>query len=300
MTVAAERLPLERSRVKRRGRRLTLRRLGNRALFWLGILFFVAFAIFPVLWMAITALKTNTDLYNLENVPFWFAEPPTLAHVRYLFEETLFSTWLVNSAVIALFVVLITLTAAIPAGYALARLRFPWSENLGILLFLTYLVPPSLLFLPLSRIVSEVGVQDSKWALVLVYPTFTIPFCTWLLHGYFKTVPREIEEAARVDGCGRFSAVWRVILPVSAPGVLSVVIFAATLSIQEFLYALTFVSAADEKPVPLGVATDLVRGDVFYWGSLMAGALIVGVPVAILYNFFLDHFVAGITGGATK
>lgn len=298
MTAAAERLPAQRARAGRGT--LSWRRLGNRVLFWLGILFFVGFALFPVLWMAITAVKTNTDLYNVENIPFWFAERPTLAHVRYLFEETLYRTWLINSAIIAFFVVVITLVAAIPAGYALARLRFPWSDNLGILIFLTYLVPPSLLFLPLSGIVADLGVQDSKWALVLVYPTFTIPFCTWLLHGYFKTVPREIEEAARVDGCGRFSAVWRVILPVSAPGILSVVIFAATLSIQEFLYALTFVSAADQKPVPLGVATDLVRGDVFYWGSLMAGALLVGVPVAILYNFFLDHFVAGITGGATK
>ena len=296
MTAAAGRLPA----TKRRSGSLSLRKLRNRVLLWLGILFFVGFATFPVLWMAITAVKADTDLYNVENIPFWFAEPPTLKHVRYLFDETLYATWIVNSAIIALCVVVITLAAAIPAGYALARLRFHWSENLGILLFLTYLVPPSLLFLPLSRIVSELGVQDSKWALVLVYPTFTIPFCTWLLHGYFKTVPREIEEAARVDGCGRFSAFWRVILPVSAPGILSVVIFAATLSIQEFLYALTFVSAADQKPVPLGVATDLVRGDVFYWGSLMAGALIVGVPVAILYNFFLDHFVAGITGGATK
>jgi multiple sugar transport system permease protein len=179
-------------------------------------------------------------------------------------------------------------------------MRFRGSGTAGIAIFLTYLVPPSLLFLPLARVVSNLGLQDSKWALVLVYPTFTIPFCTWLLHGYFKTVPREIEEAARVDGCGRFASVVRVILPVSMPGILSVVIFAATLSIQEFLYALTFVSAANEKPVPLGVATDLVRGDIFYWGSLMAGALIVGVPVAMLYNFFLDHFVAGITGGAMK
>jgi multiple sugar transport system permease protein len=256
--------------------------------------------LFPVVWMLITALKQDSDLYNLDNIPFWFAEAPTLKHVRYLFAETLYETWLLNSLTIAVCVVIITLTAAIPAGYSLARMRFRGSGTAGIAIFLTYLVPPSLLFLPLARVVSNLGLQDSKWALVLVYPTFTIPFCTWLLHGYFKTVPREIEEAARVDGCGRFASVVRVILPVSMPGILSVVIFAATLSIQEFLYALTFVSAANEKPVPLGVATDLVRGDIFYWGSLMAGALIVGVPVAMLYNFFLDHFVAGITGGAMK
>ncbi len=294
MTAIAERLPA------RRARAVNWRRVRGRVVLYVGLAFFLLFALFPIAWMAITAFKTNSDLYNLDNLPFWFAERPTLEHVRYLFEETLYRTWIMNSLVIALFTVLITLAAAIPAGYALARLRFPGAENLGIIIFLTYLVPPALLFLPLSRLITDLGLQDSKWALVLVYPSFTIPFCTWLLHGYFKTVPREIEEAARVDGCSRFAAVVRVILPVSMPGILSVVIFAATLSVQEFLYALTFVSAADQKPVPLGVATDLIRGDIFYWGSLMAGALLVGVPVAIVYNFFLDQFVAGITGGATK
>lgn len=284
----------------RRHRRLSGRRLRRNLLIYAGVLFFVTFAIFPVLWMAITAVKADNDLYKEGNIPFWFNSPPTLQHIKFLFGETLFLTWVRNTATIAFFVVLITLIAAIPAGYALARLQFPASGTIGIIIFLTYLVPPSLLFLPLSRIISDLGLQDSKWALVLVYPSFTIPFCTWLLHGYFKTVPREIEEAARVDGCNRFAAVVRVILPVSLPGILSVVIFAATLSIQEVLYALTFVSASDQKPVPIGVATDLVRGDIFYWGSLMAGALFVGVPVAILYNFFLDQFVAGITGGATK
>lgn len=294
MSVAAPTLPA------RPRRRRSTRKLLNRVWLYAGVLFFLFFTLFPVLWMLITAIKQDSDLYNLNNVPFWFAEQPTLKHVRYLFEQTLFATWLKNSLIIAFCVVVITLIAAIPAGYSLARMRFTGSGTAGIAIFLTYLVPPSLLFLPLARIVGDLNLQDTKWALVLVYPTFTIPFCTWLLHGYFKTVPREIEEAARVDGCGRLSSVIRVILPISMPGILSVVIFAATLSIQEFLYALTFVSAADQKPVPLGVATDLVRGDIFYWGSLMAGALIVGVPVAILYNFFLDHFVTGITGGAMK
>jgi multiple sugar transport system permease protein len=294
MTAVARSLP----RARRRGPSW---RAWRRGIFlYAGVLFFVGFAVFPVLWMAITAIKQDNDLYKEGNIPFWFNSAPTLDHIRFLFDKTLFFTWLRNSAEIALLVVIITLAAAIPAGYALARLRFPASGTIGIIIFLTYLVPPSLLFLPLARLVSDIGVEDSKWALVLVYPSFTIPFCTWLLHGYFKTVPKEIEEAARVDGCSRFAAVVRVILPVSLPGILSVVIFAATLSIQEFLYALTFVSASDQKPVPLGVATDLVRGDIFYWGSLMSGALIVGVPVAILYSFFLDQFVSGITGGATK
>jgi multiple sugar transport system permease protein len=281
--------------------RLPSRRAVQRGVvIYAGVVLFVTFAVFPVVWMAITAVKADSDLYKEGNVPFWFNAPPTLEHIRYLLERTLFLTWVKNSVQVAVAVVIITLAAAIPAGYALARLRFPASGTLGIIIFLTYLVPPSLLFLPLARIVTDLGVSDSKWALVLVYPSFTIPFCTWLLHGYFKTVPREIEEAARVDGCSRFAAVVRVVLPVSLPGILSVVIFAATLSLQEFLYALTFVSSSDQKPVPLGVATDLVRGDIFYWGSLMAGALFVGVPVAILYSFFLDQFVAGITGGATK
>jgi multiple sugar transport system permease protein len=267
---------------------------------YLGLTPFVLFAGFPVYWMFITALKEVNDLYNPQNFPFWFNLPPTLEHVGLLLAGTQFNTWLLNTFEISFFVVLITLLVATPAGYALARLSFPGAENLGIAIFLTYLVPSSLLFIPLARVVTNLGLQDTKWALVLVYPTFTIPFCCWLLMGFFKTVPREIEEAARVDGCSRLGAVVRVVLPVSRPGLMSVIIFAFTLAMQDFVYALTFVSSAAEKPVTLGVATDLVRGDIFFWGSLMAGALIVSVPVAILYSFFLDHFVQGITGGAVK
>ena len=267
---------------------------------YLGLAPFLLFAGFPVYWMFITALKEVNDLYNPQNFPFWFNMPPTLEHVGLLLSGTQFPTWLLNTFEISFFVVLITLLTAVPAGYALARLNFAGAENMGIAIFLTYLVPSSLLFIPLSRLVTQLGIYNTKWALVLVYPTFTIPFCSWLLMGFFKTVPREIEEAARVDGCSRLSAVVRVVLPVSRPGLMSVVIFAFTLAMQDFVYALTFVSAAAEKPVTLGVATDLVRGDVYFWGSLMAGALIVSVPVAILYSFFLDHFVAGITGGAVK
>jgi multiple sugar transport system permease protein len=261
---------------------------------------FVIFAAFPVYWMFITAVKQVNDLYNPQNFPFWFNMPPTYEHVDLLLNGTQFPQWLLNTFEISFFVVVITLLTAMPAGYAMARLNFPGAENLGIAMFLTYLVPSSLLFIPLSRVVANLGLQNTKWALVVVYPTFTIPFCTWLMMGFFKSVPREIEEAARVDGCSRLSAVMRIVLPVSRPGIMSVVIFAFTLAMQDFVYALTFVSAAAEKPVTLGVATDLVRGDIFFWGSLMSGALIVSVPVAILYSFFLDHFVAGITGGAVK
>jgi multiple sugar transport system permease protein len=201
---------------------------------------------------------------------------------------------------IAACVAVITLLIAVPAGYALARLRIPGAENLGIAVFMTYLVPAIILFLPLSRVVSMVGLQDSWWALVLVYPTITIPFCTWLLMGFFKTVPMEMEEAARVDGCGYLGALLRVVLPVSVPGMLTAVIFAFTLSMQDFLYGLAFVAPGDQKPVTVGVPTELIRGDVYYWGSLMAAALMVGLPVAILYNFFLDRFIQGITGGTGK
>jgi multiple sugar transport system permease protein len=260
----------------------------------------VIVAAFPFYWMVVTAFKPNSDLYNVTNVPFWWNEWPTLDHVKYLFQQTLFATWLWNSLLIGICTVAITLVTAIPAGYALARMTSKKGEALGIGIFLTYLVPPTLLFLPLSRIIAMLGLQNSLWALVLVYPTFTIPFCSWLLMGFFKALPVEIEEAAVVDGCSLFGAFVKMAIPLSVPAILTVVIFTFTLTLQEFVYALTFVSSSDQKPITLGVTTDLVRGDVFYWGELMAGALIAAVPVAIAYNFFLDRFIAGITGGAVK
>ncbi len=257
-------------------------------------------ALFPVIWMAITAFKEDADLYRMDHSPLWFHLPPTLKHFRLLFEHTYFGTWLVNTLLLAGLVVLITLCTAIPAGYALARLRLPGAGSIGIATFMTYMVPPTILFLPLARVVGALGLFDSWWALVVVYPTFTIPFCTWLMMGFFKTVPMEMEEAARVDGCGQFGALIRVVLPVSLPGVLTSVIFAFTLSMQDVLYGLAFVSPGDQKPVPVGVPTELIRGDVYFWGSLMGAALLVGLPVAILYNFFLDRFIQGITGGVVK
>src|SRR6185437_12293403 len=200
--------------------------------------------------------------------------PPTLEHIEYLLQKTLFVRWVVNTAIIGVCVVAITLVVSLPAGYSLARLPGRSAENLSIGIFLTYLVPSTLLFLPLARIVSWLGLQDSIWSLVVVYPTFTIPFCTWLLMGFFKSIPREIDEAAIVDGCTVPGAFVKTILPLSLPAILTVVIFAFTLTMQEFVYALTFISSSDQKPVTLGVATDLVRGDVYYWGELMGAALI--------------------------
>jgi len=276
------------------------RRLRNDILFWFVLSLFVIFAIFPVYWMFITTFKQVNDLYNLQNNPLFFNMAPTLDQVKYLFEQTDFVIWVTNTLEVGLAVVAITVVICVPAAYALARHNFPGSGSLGIGIFLTYLVPPTLLFLPLSQLVAGLGLNDTKWSLALVYPTFTIPFCTWLLMGFFKNVPREITEAARVDGCSRLGAMFRIVLPVSVPGILTIVIFAFTLVMQEYVYALTFVSSSDEKMVTLGVVTNLIRGDVFFWGSLMAGALIVSIPVAVAYNFFMDTFVRGITGGALK
>ncbi len=275
-------------------------KIAKETAFYAGVAFFVVLATFPFYWMLITSLKSNPDLYNVTNIPFWFNEAPTLEHFHYLFEQTEFTQWLLNSLIIGVCVVAITLVAALPAGYSLARMTGRNGEALGIGVFLTYLVPPTLLFLPLSRIVANLGLQNSMWSLVLIYPTFTIPFCTWLLMGFFKALPPEIEEAAIVDGCSLFGAFIRMVIPLSLPGILTVVIFTFTLTLQEFVYALTFISSTAQKPITLGVATDLVRGDIFFWGEIMAGALIASIPVAIAYNLFLDRFISGITGGAVK
>ncbi len=274
--------------------------LRRHTLIYLGLTPFLVLAVFPILWMAITAIKQDADLYLVDAVPFWFRQAPTWKNFDFLFHNTSYGDWIVNTMVISFWVSAITLLTAVPAGYALARLRLPFAENLGIGIFMTYLVPAIILFIPLARVVSTLDLQDSWWSLVVVYPTFTIPFCTWLLMGFFKTVPFEIEEAAMVDGCGQLGALLRVVLPVSWPGLITATIFSFTLSMQDFLYSLAFVSISDQKPVPLGVATELIRGDIYFWGSLMAGALLVGVPVAIVYNLFLDKFITGITGAAIK
>jgi multiple sugar transport system permease protein len=274
--------------------------IRRHLLIYLGLMPFLVIAVFPLLWMAITAIKQEADLYRMDVVPFWFNQPPTWKNFDILFNRTSYKSWIVNTASISFWVSVITLLTAVPAGYALARLRLRGAENLGIGIFMTYLVPAIILFIPLARVVGELDLQDSWWSLVVIYPTFTIPFCTWLLMGFFKTVPFEIEEAAMVDGCSQLGALLRIVLPVSWPGLITSVIFSFTLSMQDFLYSLAFVSISDQKPVPLGVATELIRGDVYFWGSLMAGALLVGVPVAILYNLFLDKFISGITGAAIK
>jgi multiple sugar transport system permease protein len=255
---------------------------------------------FPFLWMLITSFKRSSDLYNLENSPFLFHEPPTLEHLRLLLQETLFLRWLWNTTLAGVCVVAITLLLAVPAAYALARLAGPWGERLGIAIFLTYLVPPTLLFIPLSRVVAALGIQDTLWSIIVVYPSFTIPFSTWLLMGFFKSIPRELEDAAMVDGLTRFQSFLRLVVPISTSGILTVVIFSFTLVTQEFVYALTFISSAANQTVGVGVPIYLVRGDVYYWGSLMAACLIASVPTGVVYNIFLDRFIAGFTFGSVK
>jgi multiple sugar transport system permease protein len=274
-----------------------LREIRRHAFIYAGLTPFVVIAVFPVLWMAITAFKEDADLYRMDRNPFWFYLPPTLKHFRTLYSHTYFGTWLVNTLLLSAFVVLITLVTAIPAGYALARLRLPGSGPIGTATFMTYLVPQAILFVPLARVLGTLGLYDSWWALVVVYPTFTIPFCTWLMVGFFRTLPREIEEAALVDGCGLLGAIARVVLPLSRPGIAITTIFAFTLSMQEFLYAVVYVSSRGEKTAAVGLVTSLIRGDIYYWGSLMAGGLIIGLPVAILYALVIDHFIRGLTGG---
>ncbi len=277
-----------------------IRKTARRATLYGRLSAFVVFSAFPFYWMVIATFKRDHDLYAPANNPFVFNEPPTLDHLRTLLFDTHFLTYLGNTFRVGLAVSAITLLLAVPAAYSLARWAKRWGEALGIGIFLTYLVPSTILFLPLSRFTAGWGLQNSLWSLILVYPTFTVPFCTWLLMGFFKAIPRDIEEQAMVDGLSRLGALVRVVLPLSISGLLTVVVFSFTLSMHEFIYALTFISDSAAKTVSIGVPTELVRGDVFQWGPLMAGALIASIPVAVVYTFFLDRFVSGFTMGAVK
>ena len=261
---------------------------------------FTVLLAFPFYWMVIATFKQNIDLYGMENNPFIFNLPPTLDNLRLLFTQTRFLTWLANTAIVGGIVVVITLLLAVPAAYALARLTGRWGERLGIGIFLTYLVPPTLLFIPLSRVVANLGLQDTIWSLVLVYPSITVPFSIWLLMGFFKSIPRELEDAAMVDGLTRFGAFIKMVVPISLSGILTVVIFTFTLVTQEYVYALTFISPESQQMVGVGIPIFLVRGDVYFWGSLMAACLIASLPIAFIYNLFLDRFIAGFTVGAVK
>jgi multiple sugar transport system permease protein len=252
---------------------------------------------FPFAWMAITSLKHQGDVYDPTKV---WSFHPTLASYGFLFHHTDYLRWVRNSCLVGLVVVVITLTIAIPAGYALARLSGRVGRSLGVAIFLTYLVPPTLLFLPLSRVVSELHLGDRLWALILVYPSFTVPFAIWLLMGFFKTIPQELEDAALMDGCTRFGALVRIVFPISAPGILTVVIFTFSLVVNEFVYAITFISSSANRTLTVGVPTDLIRGDLYNWPGIMAAILIPSIPLALVYNAFLNRFITGFTGGAFR
>ncbi|HXH83563.1 MAG TPA: carbohydrate ABC transporter permease [Candidatus Tectomicrobia bacterium] len=265
-----------------------------------GLLPFVFFALFPFYFMVVTSLKSNAELYNLSSIPFWVQKGVIADHYTYLFTRTDFFTWMKNSLVISVTASTISLAISILAGYSLARLRFPGVGSFGTAVFITYLVPPTLLFIPLSQVVNWLGLSDSVWALIVTYPTFLVPFCTWLLMGYFRTIPREVEECALVDGASRFQTLTRIALPMAIPGIVCAALFSFTLTWNEYIYALTFVSQTANKTAVVGVTADLIRGDIYYWGSLMAGAVLASVPIVLVYVWFLDYYVSGLTAGAVK
>lgn len=261
---------------------------------------FVVFALFPFVWMLITSLKTNNELYDLAQNPFLVRQGITWEHYRFLFERTAFPLWLRNSAVVAVTTTATSVVLALLGAYALARLRFRGAEIVSTAIFVVYLVPTTLLFIPLARVVQVLGLSNSLWALIVTYPAFIVPFATWMLAAYLSGIPRELEDSALVDGCSRARALWHVVLPVARPGIVTAALFAFTLAWGEFIYALTFISTTSVKTVTAGVVVNLIRGDVFFWGSLMAGALVASLPVVVLFSLFLDHYVSGLTAGAVK
>ncbi len=261
---------------------------------------FVLFALFPFYYMVITSLKKDAELYNLKSIPLLIQTGVITDHYRYLFFKTEFLTWMKNSLIISVVATSVSLVIAILAGYSLARLRFRGVNSFGTAVFITYLVPPTLLFLPLSQVVVWLGISDTIWALIVTYPTFLVPFSTWLLMGYFRTIPREVEECALVDGASRMQTLLRVVLPMAIPGIVCATLFGFTLTWNEFTYALTFVSQTANKTAVVGVTADLIRGDIYYWGSLMAGAVVASLPIVVIYVWFLDYYVSGLTAGAVK
>jgi multiple sugar transport system permease protein len=277
-----------------------LDRLPRRAVVvYLPLAVFTFVLLFPFYWMATTTFKPDAELLSRDGNPFWVIHP-TLAHIEKLLFQTSYPEWMWNTVVVSVVSTFVSLVASVLAAYAIERLRYRGSKQVGLAIFLAYLVPPSILFIPLATIVTQLGLFDTRWALILTYPTFLIPFSTWLLMGYFRSIPYELEECALIDGATRWQVLTRIVLPLSVPGLISAGIFAFTLSWNEFIYALTFISSSEVKTVPVGVVTELVEGDVYHWGSLMAGALLGSLPVAVLYSFFVEYYVSGMTGAVKE
>ena len=263
----------------------------------LGVFLFVL--LFPFYWMVMTSIKSNAELISREGNPFWVVAP-TLEHFRHLIVDTDYPSWMWNTVVVSVVSTFTSLAASVFAAYAIERLRFRGSKQVGLAIFLAYLVPPSILFIPLADVVYKLGLFDTRWALILTYPTFLIPFATWLLMGYFRSIPYELEECAVIDGATRWQILTKIVLPLAVPGLISAGIFAFTLSWNEFIYALTFVSSSEVKTIPVGVVTELVEGDIYHWGPLMAGALFGSLPVAFVYSFFVEYYVSGLTGSVKE
>jgi multiple sugar transport system permease protein len=266
---------------------------------YLPLCIFLFVLLFPFYWMAITAFKPNNELLSRDGNPFWIVSP-TLAHVKKLLFDTSYPQWMWNTVLVSVVSTFFSLAASVFAAYAIERLRFSGAKQVGLAIFLAYLVPPSILFIPLASVVFQLGLFDTRLALILTYPTFLIPFCTWLLMGYFRSIPFELEECALIDGANRWQILVKIVLPLAVPGLISAGIFAFTLSWNEFIYALTFVSSSEIKTLPVGVVTELVEGDVYHWGSLMAGALFGSLPVAFIYSFFVEYYVSGMTGSVKE
>lgn len=266
---------------------------------YIPLLIFLFVLLFPFYWMVITAFKPDNELLSQSGNPFWVVAP-TLAHFKKLLFDTQYPAWLLNTVIVSVVSTFASLAASVFAAYAIERLRFQGSKQVGLGIFLAYLIPPSILFIPLAAIVFKLGLFDTRWALILTYPTFLIPFCTWLLMGYFRSIPYELEECALIDGATRWEILVKIILPLAVPGLISAGIFAFTLSWNEFIYALTFISSSEVKTVPVGIVTELVDGDVYHWGALMAGALLGSLPVAVVYSFFVEYYVSGMTGAVKE
>jgi len=266
---------------------------------YLPLAVFLIVLLFPFYWMAITSVKPDAELLSREGNPFWVINP-TLSHFYKLLFETSYPQWLWNTVLVSVVSTFVSLAASVFAAYAIERLRFKGSKHVGLSIFLAYMVPPSILFIPLANVVFNLGLFDTRWALILTYPTFLIPFCTWLLMGYFRSIPAELEECALIDGASRWQILVKIVLPLAVPGLISAGIFAFTLSWNEFIYALTFISSSEVKTLPVGVVTELVQGDVYQWGPLMAGALLGSLPVAFIYSFFVEYYVSGMTGSVKE
>ncbi|MGF1562690.1 MAG: carbohydrate ABC transporter permease [Geminicoccaceae bacterium] len=278
-----------------------LETLGSRWVnIYLPLIVIVFVLLFPFYWMSITALKPNEELLDIQTKNPLLVYAPTLAHFKHLLFNTDYPSWMLNTMLVAVVATFLSVASSVMAAYAIVRIRYSGSQMIGGMIFLAYLVPPSILFIPLATVVFQYGLFDTPLALILTYPTFLIPFSTWLLMGYFKSIPYELEECALIDGASRLQILMKIILPLSVPGLISAGIFAFTLCWNEFIYALTFISSSDNKTVPVAVLSELVDGDVYHWGALMAGALLGSLPVAILYSFFVEHYVSSMTGAVKE